>query len=683
MAQERPPSQLAGYQMLRPLGTGAFGRVWLAQDERTEIQVAVKFFQQQRAVDWSLMTREAEKLARLSTSRDIVNLIDVGTTHDPPYFIMEYLPKGSLADRLRTETYSVSEAVPMIMSLCRGLVHAHGSGILHCDLKPANVLLTADGQPRLCDFGQSRLSHEQSPALGTLFYMAPEQADMNATPDARWDVYALGAIFYHMLTGKPPHATNEFRNEIASHDQFEQRLVAYREGIQNRPPVSEHRQLGQMDSGLASIIERCLSADPARRFPNAQAVLDRLKSWERNRTRRTLVRLGVLGPAALLLLMIPLTTQAIRVAVKHSEQNLISRVTSGDVISARILARGIYKELQDRQAELVAASTQPVFVEAMQEYDQSENETDKLDRLNTTLRQMKENLDSGRLLLGRKLDTSWFLCDRKGHQVVRFPYSQATHMKNFSYRDYFHGQGLQYDPEDLPEGLEPITEPYISRPFRSNASNQYMVSITVPVWDEQHTSVIGVLGRTTHLWELLDEWQNSLRHMSDTGSSKNRKIALVDARDGQLLDHEWMTQQHTKDFSNEDFRTLSITDKNLLLDLKTVSDRQSVSSSDVVESAGPLVAGEDAVIATDYIDPLSSRSETEAQYEGEWLAAFAAVKQTSWMALVQERKRSAVEPVSQVESALSTYAVRGFILSCLLIGVLWYFLMRTFQARQS
>src|SRR6188768_1387875 len=120
---------------------------------------------------------------------------------------MEYLERGSLDDRLQSGPMSVTEAVGAFRDIAVGLVHAHDKGVLHCDLKPGNVLLDQDHRPRLADFGQARLSHEQTPALGTLFYMAPEQADLSAVPDARWDVYALGALLYSMLTGEPPQRT--------------------------------------------------------------------------------------------------------------------------------------------------------------------------------------------------------------------------------------------------------------------------------------------------------------------------------------------------------------------------------------------------------------------------------------------------------------------------------------------
>src|SRR6185436_1073884 len=166
-------------------------------------------------VDWSLLSREVEKLRFLSADRYVVQLLDVGWDSEPPYYVMEYIEHGSLEDLLQARmTMTVPEAVTLFREIAVGLAHAHGKGVLHCDLKPANVLLDSDLHPRLADFGQSRLSHEQSPALGTLFYMAPEQANLDAVPDARWDVYALGAILYRMLTGELPSRTEASTRDI-------------------------------------------------------------------------------------------------------------------------------------------------------------------------------------------------------------------------------------------------------------------------------------------------------------------------------------------------------------------------------------------------------------------------------------------------------------------------------------
>ena len=160
--------------------------------------------------------------------------------------------------------------------MATGLVHAHGKGVLHCDLKPANVLLDQDGKPRLADFGQSRLSTEQAPALGTMFYMAPEQADLDAVPDARWDVYALGALLYCMLTGGPPHRTGKTVDEFERTPELDQRLAHYRQTIEESPPPADHRKMRRVDKLLAAIVDRCLAPDPGKRFPNVQAVLDAL-----------------------------------------------------------------------------------------------------------------------------------------------------------------------------------------------------------------------------------------------------------------------------------------------------------------------------------------------------------------------------------------------------------------------
>ena len=108
---------------------------------------------------------------------------------------------GSLTARLADQPLPLEQSVRITREICSALVDAHGAGVLHCDLKPDNVLLDGQGSVRLCDFGQARMSHEHSPALGTLYYMAPEQADLESPPDARWDVYAVGVVLYEMLSG--------------------------------------------------------------------------------------------------------------------------------------------------------------------------------------------------------------------------------------------------------------------------------------------------------------------------------------------------------------------------------------------------------------------------------------------------------------------------------------------------
>ena len=209
--------------------------------------------------------REVEKLAFLFADRYVVQLLGVGWDADPPYYIMEYLEQGSLADRIAAGPLPVDEAVALFRDVATGLVHAHGKGVLHCDLKPANVLLDQDGKPRLADFGQSRLSTEQAPALGTMFYMAPEQADLEAVPDARWDVYALGALLYCMLTGGPPYRTGKTVDAFERTPDLNERLRHYRETIEQSPPPSAHRKVRGVDKMLAAIVDRCLAVDPSKR----------------------------------------------------------------------------------------------------------------------------------------------------------------------------------------------------------------------------------------------------------------------------------------------------------------------------------------------------------------------------------------------------------------------------------
>ena len=189
----RPPVQVPGYEQEQFLGHGAYGEVWVAVNRNSGRRVAIKFYTRRGGLDWASLAREVEKLRYLFSDRYVVQLFEVGWESEPPYYVMEFMENGSLEDLLRAGPIPVHDAVTYFREIAVALVHAHDKGILHCDLKPGNVLLDHDRRPRLADFGQSRLTNEMSPALGTLFYMAPEQADLAllrtragmSTPSAR------------------------------------------------------------------------------------------------------------------------------------------------------------------------------------------------------------------------------------------------------------------------------------------------------------------------------------------------------------------------------------------------------------------------------------------------------------------------------------------------------------------
>ncbi|MBN2294704.1 MAG: serine/threonine protein kinase, partial [Pirellulales bacterium] len=346
--RQRPPLDLPGYDAERCLGVGAYGEVWVAVERNTGRRVAIKFYTHRGGLDWSLLSREVEKLSFLFSDRYIVQLLSVGWNAEPPYYIMEYIERGSLAERLRQGPLSVDEAVDIFRGVAIGLVHAHDKGVLHCDLKPANILLDQDGHPRLADFGQSRLSHEQIPSLGTLFYMAPEQARLNEAPDARWDVYALGAVLYCMLTGHPPHRSSELVNKLEHTSDLQKRLNLYCRSIRKAPLPTEHRQLAGVDSDLHEIVDSCLAAKPEDRFPNVQAVLSELDARDARKARRPMMLLGAIGPALLMLVVFAFALWGFSAALSHSEKALTDRALKTNEFVAKLLARTVGNELKVR-----------------------------------------------------------------------------------------------------------------------------------------------------------------------------------------------------------------------------------------------------------------------------------------------------------------------------------------------
>ncbi|MDZ4689583.1 MAG: serine/threonine protein kinase [Planctomycetaceae bacterium] len=667
-AVEPPPSTVPGYHILHRLGAGKFGSVWLAREQNTGKQVAIKFYSQRRGVDWSLLSREVEKLAVLYTSRNIVGLIAVGWDHDPPYYVMEYLERGSLAERLQQGPLPAADALRIAKRVAQALVHAHGSGILHCDLKPANVLLDQDDEPRLCDFGQSRLADEHGHALGTLFYMAPEQADLKSVPDARWDVYALGALMYHLLVGEPPHRTPAAEARLREPASLEQRLAIYRQIVQIDAKPTAHRRIAGVDPVLAEIIDRCLAVDPSRRLPNAQAVLDRLLARERQRARRPLILTGLVLPLLLLLSVIPFALDALRVAVTTSRSNLIQRAIESDVLSANLLAGSLQRELDDRLNELLTIAEDDDIRAAIQ--TSIDKPRDERLALFALLDRRRRQVNDRRAELNRSGDVSWFLQDTAGFQRWRSPASETID-RCFACRDYFHGQGsLKADGEgdERCVGIPPITRPHVSQHYASETSGDWKIALSVPVFDRASDSggerrVIAVLARSLNLSALLADYEQSLA--ADNRGGVGRKLALVDGRSGILLAHPWMTAEHLSSLAN--------LNQDLRLDEETAGQ------------LAKLVTPTERAAASDhtdrYADPIARLAPTE--YGGEWLAAFVPIGSTGWVAVVQEPRTPVLAPVVDLQERLVSTGIVGLLMVCLVVAGGWGLIVGLLNERRA
>src|SRR5262245_4003610 len=216
-----PPAALAGsplapavpgYDILGELGRGGMGVVYKARQVGLNRLVALKMVLAGGYAGPEALARfrsEAEAIAALQHP-NIVQIHEVGESGGLPYFSLEYCPGGSLAQKLDGTPLPPKQAAELVETLARAMHAAHQAGVVHRDLKPANVLLAADGTPKVTDFGLAkRLDTGDGPTksgavMGTPSYMAPEQAADGKAVGPAADVYALGAILYELLTGRPP-----------------------------------------------------------------------------------------------------------------------------------------------------------------------------------------------------------------------------------------------------------------------------------------------------------------------------------------------------------------------------------------------------------------------------------------------------------------------------------------------
>jgi len=695
LQRSQPPTQVPGYEPERFLGVGAYGEVWVGVEKNTGRRVAIKFYAHRGGLDWSLLSREVEKLAFLFADRYVVQLIGVGWDADPPYYIMEYLEQGSLADRLHAGPLPVAEAVELFRDVAVGLVHAHGKGVLHCDLKPANILLDQDGKPRLADFGQSRLSHEQTPALGTLFYMAPEQADLKAMPDARWDVYALGALLYCMLTGSPPHRTPETVRRLERSEDLEHRLARYRRMIRSSPPPAAHRQLPGVDRALAEIVDRCLAVDPEKRYPNVQAVLAALDARAAQRARRPMMILGAVGPVLLLLVVSLFAWQGFSRAIHDSGEALTTRALESNRNFAEYVARTAGNELERRFEAVEQVASSPRLREVLAEtIDQPDvqrlleqlsdpaplrdpaREKAVLDPLREEFRHLEsrdrlqrelEKLIPPRMRPGKNQDgieevASWFFCDARGVSTVRVPRS-LTIGKNYAWRSFFHGQPADFKHEwQRPTPEQQLRKTQLSAVFRSQAHDQWIVAVTTPVFERPDGGeFLGVVALTVKVGRFVEV-------ELEGGNKKFQFPVLVDQREG---DHKGVILQHPLLKESLEPRLAGRPDE--FDDLRLPPDKLPDTREKSVGYSDPL-----AELAAN--SPNGPRNKY-------WLAEMKPVRvrgqDTGWVVIVQEAydtyDGTIGSTLAGLRSGLILFGLAAFVMVLLVVIGLWGFAIRMFR----
>src|SRR3954469_20100151 len=206
------------YRLLETLGRGAMSSVWLAEDEELARRVAVKTLAP--SADRARFDREGRAAAALSHP-NICSVYDYGEADGKPFMVLEYLPNGSLEDRLRAGTPGDDETLRIAEGLAAGLAHAHTRSLVHRDLKPANVLFDAEGRAKIADFGIARMGDnvgltEAGTVLGTAAYISPEQAAGEPATSAS-DVYSFGVILFRMLTGRLPFEPPQPLELVALH----------------------------------------------------------------------------------------------------------------------------------------------------------------------------------------------------------------------------------------------------------------------------------------------------------------------------------------------------------------------------------------------------------------------------------------------------------------------------------
>lgn len=642
------------YELLEEMGRGGMGVVYKARHIRArEHIVALKMIRNGELASADEVRRFYMEVEAASGSKraNIVPIYHFGEEDGRHYFTMELMTGGSVADhidRYRGDSRGCAEFVAII---ARAVHYAHQRGIIHRDLKPANILLDSEGKPYVADFGVAkRVDHHggvttyPGAVVGAPSYMAPEQADPRGKVlTTAADVYSLGVILYELLTGQCP-----FEGEDASE------II----GKVLHAPAPDPRKIEpRVDLDLATLCLRCLEKDPANRYLSAEeltreiqrylndepiAKVSKVKRVWRWCKRRPLMAALIVEIALLLVV----ATLAVFSGAAAQEKDRREEVLRANEYAARWVAGTVLFKLNSYHDVVAKAAREfpPEYFEVLRR-----GEVQQGNGLETYCKQVHAQHTA---LAGPSGLQDWFVVSKDGTVVASWaPFSKNYVLgNNFAWRDYFKGAWKLAEARSR--------SAYISRAILAEPTQRQRYVIAAPIYDE-NDEPIGVIISTTNTGAALGTLE-----LKDPGDK--RHIAMIVA-----------PRDNNRDTRNdplpEDYAIL-IHDSLASGTTATLKSNPTINRAiALAEKSNPnrgleqlLLPAPNAVVSDEnFCDPVMDGPCEDASGKtlpGRWLAGFAPIGNTGFVAIVETPREKATEPNQILAQTLLLWGVLPFTL---------------------
>ncbi len=536
---------------------GGMGVVGRAKDSGLRRDVAVKFMKptNNSPVNQERFLNEARVTGRMAHP-GVLPVYGYGRTSDNiPFYAMRYVTGPTFEEAIndyhrerknqtrRMQIVELRKLLNHFVSVAYTIAYAHERGVVHCDLKPQNILLGAFGETYVIDWGlavgispskrnfSGVAERRDAHGAGTEGFSHPEQLEGVHSPHRAWDIYALGAVLYKLLTNRVTtdarlRGRSEEEGKGAADEIRKPRVVD-----RSIPAPLESICLQALGIGEGHHYERASElADDVQRYLSGEAVVGHTEAfWEKvSRWQRS--HQGATKIAGILLLMLISVLVLSSLSLWQFAQTNEEKTRESLQTAVKLAAQTIALEMNNRWQALNLAARDPKLLTALEAMKAGE------DRVGSALLQAR--IKYHRNSFQNLKSDSWFLCTAHGQQVARFPVSNRSTGRFYGHRDYFHGNGQDY-PEMLAEDELPGDPPYIEAPhhsvvYESTSSRSLKVAYSVPVYVNPGTDeeeFVGVIGMSVKLGEF---------RILSTGLLENHHLILVDLRD------DWLEEEARK-----------------------------------------------------------------------------------------------------------------------------------------